>query len=334
MLRLGIVGCGRVTTMFHLRAIKEVEGLIPFAVMDRHEVNMIKVKKICGAKRHYASFSELLKDSDVDALVINTPPKFHEDMVIESLRAGKHVLCEKPLATSVDGGLRIKEEAEASGFTVMAVHNYSFTPCLGSIESQILSGVLGDVKKVSVRFETNLKNYGAKTDFRLENEFGIVEDVLPHILSTIHKIAGRAVKVLDTECMKKSFRVIDNLNLVMETERGVEIESFMSWTKIIPSFSMSITGEYGSINTDLIRMPYGYKANIKGDKREVFERKGFKVYFDLLRFRHPGFVNQYSHFNKVVAKDELPKFTIDDEIDIIRMMQNTLLYLAENNIQV
>ncbi|MGB9623004.1 MAG: Gfo/Idh/MocA family protein, partial [Candidatus Bathyarchaeia archaeon] len=242
MLRLGIVGCGRVTTMFHLRAIKETGGLSSFAVMDQNESNMNKVKKMCGAERCYSSFHQLLMDAEVDALVINTPPELHESMVLDALKAGKHVLCEKPLATSVEGGLRIKEESEKSGLIVMTVHNYSFTPCLREIESQINLGILGDIQKISVRFETNLRNYGAKTDFRLKNEFGIVEDVLPHILSCTYKIAGGAVKVLDGACMKKSFGVVDNLNLIMETEKGIEIESFMSWTKIIPAFKMSIKG--------------------------------------------------------------------------------------------
>ena len=329
MLRLGIVGCGRVTTMFHLRAIKETGDLSTVAVMDRNESNMNKVKKMCGAERCYSSFHQLLIDAEIDALVINTPPEFHESMVLDALKAGKHVLCEKPLATSVEGALRIKEESEKSGLIVMTVHNYSFTPCLGEIESQIGSGILGNIQKISATFETNLRNYGAKTDFRLKNEFGIVEDVLPHILSCTHKIAGVAVRVLDGDPIKRKFRVVDNLNLIMETEKGVEIDSFMSWTKVIPNFKMSIEGTYGSITTDLIRMPFGYKIEIDGKRKEVFEKKGIKVYLDLLRFRHPGFVNQYSHFKKVIMKDEPPKFTVDEEIAMIKMMQNTLYYFTK-----
>lgn len=331
MLRLGIVGCGRVTTMFHLRAIKEAGELSSFAVMDRNESNMYRVKKMCGAERCYSSFHQLLMDAEVDALVINTPPEFHEGMVLDALKAGKHVLCEKPLATSVEGVLRIKEESEKSGLTVMTVHNYSFTPCLGEIESQIRSGILGDIQKICIKFETNLRNYGAKTDFRLKNEFGIVEDILPHILSCTHKIAGGAVRVLDGDPVKRSFRVVDNLNLIMDTDKGVEIDSFMSWTKVIPTFKMSFKGTCGSITTDLIRMPFGYKIEIGGERKEVFGKKGLKVYLDLLRFRHPGFVNQYSHFRKVVMKNEPPRFTMDDEIAMIKMMQNALHYLTRNN---
>jgi len=93
MLRLGVIGCGRVTTMFHLRAIRDVKEVEVAAVADVNEERTRTVAKECNTKG-YNDYHELLGDPGIDAVVINTPPRLHEEMVLDALDSGKHVLCE------------------------------------------------------------------------------------------------------------------------------------------------------------------------------------------------------------------------------------------------
>ena len=332
MLRLGIVGCGRVTTMFHLKAIEEVEEVTVAAVADRNRARMESVKEKSGAKRGYIDYRELLSDPEVEAVAINTPPRFHEEMVIRSLRAGKHVLCEKPLARSVEGCLHIKRAQESVGLVVLPGHNYAFTPCLERAQELIRRGTIGGVEKVSVRFENNLRSYGSKTDFRLETEFGIVEDILPHILSVTHGLAGAVEAVVDVRGRRESHDVVDNVNLLLRTDGGVELDCFMSWTRLIPCFKVRAFGTSGRVETDLMRSPFSVTIDSGGVRRKIDERKGLKLYLDLLRFKHPSFQSQYRHLCGLVAGSETPRITIDDEVDMIRTMEEVVKHLSETDI--
>ena len=332
MLNLGIVGCGRVTTMFHLKAIKEVENLSIVAVVDPHAPSMEGVKNACSANVGYSEFSELLSDPQVEAVVINTPPQLHEEMVIRALQAGKHVLCEKPLAESVEGAMRIRDAAEGSRKVVLTVHNYAFTPSLEMAREIIEGGSLGKANRVCVRFENNLRGYRAKTDFRLKDEFGIVEDVLPHVLSTTQALSGTATTIVSAQGWKKSYGVVDNLSLMLRTDEDVELDCLLSWTKLIPSFKVTAACDSGAVETDLIRSPFGITIEKEGKRSRIDQKRGLGIYLDILRFKHPSFQSQYRHFYKVVEGLEKPKLTIDEEIAMIGMMGKVVEYLSRSKL--
>ncbi|MFQ6053743.1 MAG: Gfo/Idh/MocA family protein [Candidatus Bathyarchaeia archaeon] len=332
MLRLGIVGCGRVTTMFHLKAVREVEEVAVVAVADRNRARMEKVKGEAGALRGYVDHRELLSDPEVEAVVINTPPRFHEEMAVDALRAGKHVLCEKPLAQSAEGCLRVKRVQEETGLVVLPGHNYAFTPSLERAEEVIRGGGVGEVRRVSVRFENNLRSYGARSDFRLKTEFGIVEDILPHILSVTSGVAGEAEEVREVDGWRERHDVVDNLNLLLRTGDGVSLDCSMSWTKLIPCFRVNIVGTSALIEMDLMRNPYSLSLESGGRRRRIGERRGLKLYWDLLRFKHPSFQRQYRHLHGLVEGAEAPRFTVDDEIGMVRMVEEVVRRLSETNL--
>src|SRR5512136_1077205 len=103
MLRLGIIGCGRVTTMFHLKAI-EGSGVVELvSISDKGNKQLAEVRDITGVTHTCEDYHDLLAKPDIEAVAINAPPRFHEEMTLEAIKAGKHVLCEKPLAQTVEG---------------------------------------------------------------------------------------------------------------------------------------------------------------------------------------------------------------------------------------
>ncbi|MDH5792429.1 MAG: Gfo/Idh/MocA family oxidoreductase, partial [Candidatus Bathyarchaeota archaeon] len=282
MLRLGIVGCGRVTTLFHLKAIEEVEGVTVAAVADLARASMEMVKKKSGAARGYADFLELLSDPDVDAVAVNTPPRFHEEMVLASLRAGKHVLCEKPLANSVEGCIHIRESQEGSGLVVMPVHNYALTPCVETARGLIVGSEIGAVKGIRIRFDNNLWGYGSKTDFRLKEKHGIVYDVLPHILSVASMLSGPVSRVDGARGWAKRYGVIDNLSLRMEAGEGVGVNCEMNWTSLIPSFRMDVEGGSGRVGMEIMKRPF--RVSVESDVgNRTIDREGLGKYLDILR---------------------------------------------------
>ena len=257
MLRLGVIGCGRVTTMFHLRAIRDVAEVEVAAVSDVDEEQMKTVARECGAKA-YADYRELLQDPEIDGVAINTPPRFHEEMVLDALDSGKNVLCEKPLSESVEGYTKIKEAQHESGLAVLPAHNYAFTPCLTRLTDLIDSGTIGGVRKLTLAFMNNLKTYRPQTDFRTMSSTGVIMDVLPHILSVSTQVAGAAVDVKELRWWCDDYQVCDNMETTLVTERGVDLECNMSWTKLVPRFGVEIHGFEQRLN--------GILTKLRGDR--------------------------------------------------------------------
>lgn len=331
MLRLGIVGCGRVTALFHLKAIEEVEGVTVAAVMDLDKASVEEVKRKSGATRGYVDYLELLSDPDVDAVAVNTPPRFHEEMVLASLRAGKHVLCEKPLARSVEGCLHISGAQEGLGLVVMPVHNYALTPCVETARKLIGDGEIGGVKGIRIQFDNNLWGYGAKTDFRLKERHGIVHDVLPHILSVASMFSGPVSRVDEARGWAKRYGVMDNLSLRMEAGEGVGVDCEMNWTSLIPSFMVDVEGGSGRVGMEIMKRPFRVSVESDAGRRNI-DHKGLGKYFDILRIKHPSFVRQYAHFRNVVEGSEAPFFGVGDEVGMLRVMEEVIKRLSETDI--
>lgn len=315
--------------MFHLRAIEEVEGVSVVAVADMDGSRMEEVRDKCGAARGCLELGELLADPDVDAVVINTPPRFHEDMVVEALEAGKHVLCEKPLSRSVEGCERIMEAQGDGSLVVMPLHNYGFTPALETAEKILEAGEIGKITRMSLSFDNNLRSYGSRTDFRLEERYAIVEDILPHVLSVVHVLVDSPPSVQDALGWCRSYKVVDNLSVSLRAGM-VEVECDMNWTSLIPRFSIEVEGDGGSLSMEPMKFPY--KVTVRTPRGERTEDKpGLGKYLDVARLRHPAFRRQYEHFAAVVGGSEEPRFTVEDEVEMLRVMDRVvrLLTLAE-----
>ena len=317
MLRLGIIGCGRVTTMFHLGAIKRSGVVELVGVSDKGEEQLREVATAAHIPYAYADYSELLACSEVEAIAINTPPRLHEEMTLAALAAGKHVLCEKPLAQKVEGCLGIKNAK--GNLVVLPAHNYAYTPALYRIEERIAEGAIGEVTSASLSFQNNLSMYGSKTDFRTTDPRGIVEDVLPHIFSVASKVAGPPAKVESVYGSCSKYEVCDNLTARVVTDRGIPVNCTASWTKTIPEFGVTITGERGTITSNFAMNPYGYALEADGKKTKVSGR-GVSWYLDLVRFRHPSFSEQYRHLERLVREGGEPRVSIDEEVAMLRVM--------------
>jgi predicted dehydrogenase len=304
--------------MFHLNAIKASGVVDLISISDKSGEQLAEVKGATGVGHACSDYHELLSRPDVEAVSINTPPRFHEEMTLEAIKAGKHVLCEKPLAQTVEGCIKIREAKK--DLVVLPAHNYVYTPAIYRIEEKIKQKAIGEVRRVKLNFENNLGMYGSKTDFRTKDPRGIIEDVMPHILSVAGIIAGKPERVVEVSGICKKYEVCDNLHVTVETEREVALDCTASWTRTIPTFAIAIEGEKGRLRSDFAINPYSYTLEAEGSKTKISER-GPGWYLDLLQFKHPSFPEQYRHFDNLIHRGGEPRITIDDEIAMLMVIQ-------------
>lgn len=98
-LKIGVIGCGSIAKHRHLPEYANNENVEVVAVCDIVEERAWKIADAVGAKA-YTNYKELLANVDVEAVSVCTPNYLHAPISIDALNAGKHVLCEKPMATS------------------------------------------------------------------------------------------------------------------------------------------------------------------------------------------------------------------------------------------
>jgi predicted dehydrogenase len=126
-----------------------------------------------GATDDYAA---VLADERVQAVAVATPAGTHLDVAMAALRAGKHVLVEKPLASTYADGRRLVEEAAERGLVLMCDHTYCYTPAVTRIREIVRAGVLGELHYVdSVRINLGL----------IQRDIDVIWDLAPHDLSIL-----------------------------------------------------------------------------------------------------------------------------------------------------
>ncbi len=146
-----------------------------------------KARRLVGSRsdiRVTSSLADALADEEVEAVAIATPPATHLPLAMEALRAGRHVLVEKPLATSALDGERMVVEAENSGLVLMCDHTFCYTPVVRAIGDLVESGKLGEIHYIdSIRVNLGL----------VQSDVDVFWDLAPHDLSIIDFILPEGV---------------------------------------------------------------------------------------------------------------------------------------------
>ena len=147
-LRLGIVGAGAFAD-FIAAAVADLPSVRLVAVADLDVEAAGRLAWTYNAV--VRAWPELLASKQVDAVVVATPPATHTALAIEALQAGKHVFCEKPLATTLEDATAVREAVNASGRVLVVDHVLRYNPILRLIGRLHSEGLLGASATISVR---------------------------------------------------------------------------------------------------------------------------------------------------------------------------------------
>lgn len=145
-LKIGIIGAGGIVSGAHLNpgwlVVPDAELV---AVCDINQTAAETLAKKFNIPKVFTSYEEMLKLGEIDAVDICTPNKVHTPAVIAALEAGKHVLCEKPLAVSVAEIQAIHAVAQKTDRILMTAQHHRFSPASTAIKAWVDTGALGEV---------------------------------------------------------------------------------------------------------------------------------------------------------------------------------------------
>ena len=149
--RFGIIGCG-VISSFHARAIADIEEAELYGCVDAYAPSAERFAKEHGVKQ-YASLEEMLSDPAIDAVTICTPSGLHTQQAIAAMRAGKHVVCEKPMSLTLEQADELIRTANETGVKVCIISQFRFTPAVQAVKKAIEAGALGKIVSGSLQMK-------------------------------------------------------------------------------------------------------------------------------------------------------------------------------------
>lgn len=145
MLKIGIIGAGKICQGCHLPAYDKLDNVEIVAICDIDKEKLDKMAERYPKARLYTSYEEMLDSEELDAVDICTPNNIHSKAAIYALNKGVNTICEKPDAINVAEAEKMKAAAEKSGKTLMVIRNNRYRPTTKFLKQFIAEGKMGEI---------------------------------------------------------------------------------------------------------------------------------------------------------------------------------------------
>ena len=240
------------------------------AVVDPDLEARRRVKTVPG----YGVLEEALESVECDAVLVASPPGTHHVVAKVALEAGRHVLCEKPLATTLRDAFDLLETAEGAERILMVSQNYRYNPPFRAVERLVMDGELGELASIKISCRRDTRAQFAPDDFRYSMRHPYALDMSIHHFDLIRAATGRDVHSV----YARSWRVPDSeyvhhpaVAALLDLEGGVPVVYEGDWATHQPETSWNgeweIVGEAG-------RILWSGSKEDRGTGEVVFERWG------------------------------------------------------------
>jgi UDP-N-acetylglucosamine 3-dehydrogenase len=257
-LKVGVIGCGSIAKYRHLPEYKLNKNVEIVAVCDIVAERAEKIAEEYGAKA-FSDYKEVLKLEDIDAISVCLPNYLHAPVSIDALNAGKHVICEKPMATSKEEAEAMINAAKRNDKKLMIAHNQRFVASHQKAKEIIESGKLGKIYSFKTTFghpgpEGWSVDGAGSWFFNKEKAFiGAMGDLGVHKADLMRYLLGEFTEVgafIETNA-KQNTDVDDNAVCILRTESGIIGTLAASWAYMSGGDNSTIIyGEKGTLRLE------------------------------------------------------------------------------------
>jgi predicted dehydrogenase len=242
MLRFALIGTGMVSLANHVPGLAYCPDTSLVALCDADPQVLERAAQATGIDRVYRDAHELLRNEDVDAVIIATPNIFHKPIALAAAGTGRHVFCEKPLALTWADARDMVDAAERAGVRHMTAFTYRFVPAMRYIKHLIDEGFVGrPLHFRAQRFQDWGRRHLAwrqRADMAGSGELG---DMLSHRLDFGHHLAGPITRV-----MARTKQIWDTRFDADGHAHPADVED---WVACLADFRNGATGVFESTKT-------------------------------------------------------------------------------------
>ncbi len=282
--KYGVIGCGAIAQRRHIpECIANPESKL-VALADPMKERVEELAEKYGAKG-YTDYKEMLKDPSIDAIVVAGPNSLHAQQSIDALNAGKHVLCEKPMATTREDAKAMLEAAKKNKKFLMIGLNQRLMPAHAKAKKILESGALGKVLSFRTAFqhpgpEGWSVDAGKSWFFKKGQAFmGVTGDLGVHKADLLRWLLGQefsevtgVLSTLDKRDPEGNLiELDDNAYLVLKTTGGILGSMILSWTNYGAEENYTVLlcqNGVLSLGTD---PTYGVIVDYRNGERELYK---------------------------------------------------------------
>jgi predicted dehydrogenase len=322
MIRFGVIGYGYWGPNL-VRNIAECPNAAIAGVSD------LRPQRLALAQARFPSIvattdhQELFRNPSIDAIAISTPVSTHFDLALQALRAGKHVLLEKPITSNSDEALRLIEEADKRKLTLMVDHTFVYTGAVRKMRELIDDGSLGDIYYYdSVRVNLGL----------FQQDVNVIWDLAVHDLAIMgHLLPERPCAVSATGINHIAGRHENIAYITMFFANKLIAHIHVNWLSPVKVRTTLLSGSRKMIVYDDMEITEKVKVYDRGiSLQEVPE--GEKLYNVLVGYRTgdmwaPRLDNtealglEIQHFAQCVSAGETPLTSADAGLQVVRILE-------------
>jgi predicted dehydrogenase len=326
-IRVGVLGVGYWGSK-QLRVMASVPGVGRVVAIDARLPLLSGMTHLLADGGGYTSLAEALPQ--VDAVVVATPPASHVGLGLEAIRAGKHVLIEKPLATTAAGAQQLIEAAKDAGVTLMVGHTFEYNGAVWMLRELVQTQELGDLYYL----DSSRLNLGL-----YQSDVNVIFDLAPHDISIANHVLGSvptSVRAWGSRHVDPVFEDVAFLRLGYD-DLGVQAHIHVSWldprkVRLVTAVGSKKMAVYDDTNVEE-RIRVHDKAALRaaagdGSPGRVGYHRG-AVTSPVVAFDEPLAV-QARHFIECVSTGAQPRTDGANGLAVVQVIEAAQLSLAED----
>lgn len=246
---VGIIGLGRAGWNLHMEPMLQMPGFKIVAVADPIEERCREAAKLAGCKM-FSCTEDLLSGSSAELVVVASPSLSHYADAALALAAGRHCICEKPMALDTDAAFALVAAARERGLGLFVHHTYLHRPQFHHMRSVLDSGALGTLFSARVCWA----GFNRRWDWQTlrKNGGGQMNNIGSHVLSILLPLLGSRVSEVfaDLRNVKDAGDAEDHVEAFLRTENGVTATIAVSTAMALSGPRWSLCGTRGAFLSD------------------------------------------------------------------------------------
>lgn len=204
IVKIGVIGAGSFAE-HHLKELAKVTCAKVVAICDINKELADEKAKLFNIESVYYNHHDLLAREDIDAVTLPLPDQIHREIAVDSLKAGKHVLCEKPMALNLDDCKAMVKASKETGKHLMVGQIGRYTPAFVKAKEILESGLIGDLFFIESEYAHDYSKIGGQGGWRMTPEREPIVGGGCHAVDLIRMLAGDPEEV---------FAYANNMSLV------------------------------------------------------------------------------------------------------------------------
>lgn len=316
MLRFGILGAARIAPPALVRPATLLPGVSVAAVAAS------SVEKAQAFADEYSvaevsrSYAALVESPHLDAIYNALPPNLHEQWSVAALRAGKHVLCEKPFAMNAAQARRMVTVANDSRQLLVEAFHYRFHPYFRRVLELLADKVIGEIRRIQVRFDVRIPYRSSEFRHVPILGGGALMDLGCYPVHWVRTLMGSEPRIVQAECVR--------------SEASVDVA-----TRASLSFTNGVTAEISTAMDESAAERHNARVVIEGKKgrltleNPIAPHNGNKIIFESNGTSHSESISgestyfyQLAHFVAAAEGSEAPLTGGEDAINNMRLIDN------------